>query len=307
MKFFSTEKWVGFFPILAIAFSLVAYYFPNIFTNLKSWIIPLLSIVMFCMGLTLRWKHFLAVLKHPKIIFLGVSIQYLFMPFTAYWLSTALGLSLDQTVGMILVGSTAGGTASNVICYLAKGNVALSVLMTTTSTFVAVLATPSLTFLYLNETIQVPFWKMLNSILQIVLVPVLLGTGINSLFTRGVARIKPLFPILSSLIIVLIIAIIVAINAKTLSSPGPMLIIAVVLHNVSGLVAGYYIPKMFGYDTQTCRTISIEVGMQNSGLSVAMAVKYFSGTTALPGAIFSIWHNISGALVASRWGKSQHR
>jgi len=307
MKFISTEKWVRLFPVLAIAFSLVAYNFPTIFGPLKSWIIPLLSVVMFCMGMTLNWQHLLAVIKHPKIVFLGVSIQYLVMPFTAYWLSTTLGLTLDQTIGMVLVGSTAGGTASNVICYLAKGNVALSILMTITSTFVAVVATPSLTFLYLNETVQVPFWKMLNSILQIVLVPVLLGTGINSLFTRGVAHIRPLFPMLSSLIIVLIIAIIVAINAKTLGGTGPILIIAVMLHNISGLMAGYFIPKLFGYDSQTCRTISIEVGMQNSGLSVALAIKYFSSMTALPGAIFSIWHNISGALVASVWGKSKHR
>ncbi len=305
MQSFSSEHWVRLFPVSAIACSLIAYSSPELFSSLKSWIIPLLSWVMFCMGMTLNWNHFRTALNNPKVIILGVLIQYLIMPFTAFWLAKSLGLTQDQTIGMVLVGASAGGTASNVICYLAQGNVALSILLTTTSTFIAVLATPFLTLLYLNETIHVPFWKMLSSVAQIVLIPVLMGTAINSYFDRYIARIRLIFPLLSSLIIILIIAIIIAINAKTLGHTGPLIVVAVILHNLSGLMAGYMIPKLFGYDTQTCRTLSIEVGMQNSGLSVALAVKYFSGMAALPGAIFSIWHNISGAVIASFWGKSQ--
>lgn len=306
MQSFSTEKWVGLFPVSAIVCSLIAYSYPEPFSDLKSWIVPLLSSIMFCMGMTLNWGHFRAVLINPKIIFVGVLIQYLIMPFMAFWIAKSLELSQDQTIGMVLVGASAGGTASNVICYLARGNVALSVLLTTTSTFIAVLATPLLTLLFLNETIQVPFWKMLSSVAQIVLIPVLIGTAINSYFARNIASIRSIFPLLSSLFIVLIIAIIIAINTKTLANSGPLIVIAVVLHNLSGLMAGYIIPKLFGYDTETCRTLSIEVGMQNSGLSVALAIKYFSGMAALPGAIFSIWHNISGSVIAGFWGKSKH-
>ncbi len=305
MKFLSPELWIKLFPFWAIAVSLIAFYYPHLFASLKPQIVPLLSVVMFCMGMTLTWTHFLAVLKQPKLIFLAVSAQYLVMPFTAFWLANILGLPKDQTIGLVLVGASAGGTASNVICYLAKGNVALSVLLTTTSTLVAVVATPSITYFYLHETVPVPILDMLTSIFQIVLIPVLLGTGINSLFSRGIALIRPLLPLVSSLVIVLIIAIIVAINASTLSQVGPVVVLAVVLHNISGLTLGYLIPKLFGYDTQICRTVSIEVGMQNSGLSVALAIKYFSSMTALPGAIFSIWHNISGALLASYWGKTR--
>jgi len=305
MKLISPEVWIKLFPFWAIAVSLIAFYFPYIFTGLKPQIVPLLSVVMFCMGMTLTWKHFLAVLKQPRIIFLAVLAQYLVMPFTAFWLAKMLGLSKDQTIGLVLVGTSAGGTASNVICYLAKGNVALSVLLTTTSTLVAVVATPSITYFYLHETVPVPVWSMLTSIFQIVLIPVLLGTGINSLFSRGIALIRPVFPLTSSLVIVLIIAIIVAINASSLSQAGSIVVLAVALHNSSGLLIGYLIPRILGYDTQICRTVSIEVGMQNSGLSVALAIKYFSSMTALPGAIFSIWHNISGALLASYWGKSR--
>ncbi|MBE8232870.1 MAG: bile acid:sodium symporter family protein, partial [Endozoicomonadaceae bacterium] len=204
-------------------------------------------------------------------------------------------------VRMILVGSTAGGTASNVICYLARGNVALSILMTLTSTLCAVALMPTLTYLYLNQSIPVPVWGMMRSIILMVIIPVLLGTGINTLFGHKLKAVQAIFPIISSLGIIVIIAIIVGLNHDNMTKLSLPTLSAIILHNLLGLCAGYSIPKLLKYDIQTCRTVAIEVGMQNSGLSVALAIKYFNTAAALPGALFSIWHNVSGSILAAYW------
>ncbi|MGR9106939.1 MAG: bile acid:sodium symporter family protein [Gammaproteobacteria bacterium] len=302
-RFVSLEFLTVLFPLLAIGGSIFAWFQPASLSPLQPAIIPLLSLVMFGMGMTLSFAHFLEVLKKPGVISLAVLTQFFVMPLSAFYIAEILGLSRELTVGMVLVGASSGGTASNVICYLAKGDVALSILLTSTSTLVAVLATPSLTYLYLHESVAVPFAGMLASVLKIVLVPVLLGTLLNSLFARHFARIRAIFPLLSSLSIVLIIAIIVAVNRPTLASAGPLILLAVFLHNLCGLLSGYGVARLFGYSEQVCRTLCIEVGMQNSGLSVALAVGFFAPATALPGAIFSVWHNISGSLLAGYWGR----
>ncbi len=296
-----TRLIITLFPVWAIGLSIIAYFFPNWFTNLKPAIIPLLSLIMFGMGMTLTWRHFTAVIKKPFIIALGVGIQFIFMPFVAWLLALVLELPEQLLVGMVLVGSTAGGTASNVICYLAKGDVALSILMTMTSTLCAVFAMPALTFLYLHQSVPVPVWEMMQSIMTIVLIPVVTGTAINSLYGKHVAKVRDFFPLLSSLAIVLIISIIVALNKQNLSELQLPLLVAVILHNTLGLLSGYVIPRLLNYDPAICRTVSIEVGMQNSGLSVALAIKYFSTLAALPGALFSIWHNVSGSMLAAYW------
>jgi BASS family bile acid:Na+ symporter len=227
------------------------------------------------------------------------------MPLFAYLLAQGLQLSQAQTIGMVLVGCSAGGTASNVICYLAKGNVALSILMTMASTLCAVIAMPLLSYLYLNHSVEVPVLSMMRSILLIVLVPVLAGTAINSFYTHLTRRLEGVFPVFSSMAIVLIIAIIVALNQQNISTLALPVLIAVALHNLLGMTVGYFIPRLLKYDTATCRTVSIEVGMQNSGLSVALAMQYFSAAAALPGAIFSIWHNISGSMLAIYWRREK--
>lgn len=289
------------FPVWAILFSVVAFFAPGLFAGGKPAIIPLLAVVMFGMGMTLKWEHFREVVREPRVILIGVLLQFLIMPLSAYVISSVLGLEIAFTAGMVLVGSSPGGTASNVITYLAGGNVALSITLTMTSTLIAVVMTPLLTLLYLHRMVAVPFWSMLWSVFQIVFVPVVAGTTINTLFGRKLESIRPIFPLVSTLAIVLIIAIIVAINQSKLAGIGLILVAAVIAHNASGLLFGYSIPKLLGYDEQTCRTLGIEVGMQNSGLGVALAVKYFSATAALPGAIFSIWHNLSGSLLAGHW------
>lgn len=205
---------------------------------------------------------------------------------------------------MVLVGACAGGTASNVICYLARGNVALSVLMTLLSTLCAVILMPLLTWIYLNQMVSVPVWDMLQSIVLMVLLPVLAGTLVNSGLEDRLSKVRTVFPLLSSAAIVVIIAIIIGLNQTNLSRAALPALLAVGLHNLLGLAVGYWIVRWMRYDEVIARTVSIEVGMQNSGLSVALAVHYFSSLAALPGALFSVWHNLSGSLLAHYWRRS---
>ncbi len=289
------------FPLWAILFSLIAYFYNGLFAGFKSAIVPLLTVVMFGMGMTLKWENFREIFKSPLVILLGFSLQYLIMPVAAYLISVMLNLSPAMMAGVVLVGCSPGGTASNVITYLGNGNVALSITLTLTSTVFAVVLTPFLSYIILNHVVPVPVAEIFLDILQIVLVPVLIGTAINSFFSDKIGKIRNVFPLISTLAIVLIIAIIVALNKSKIEEMNLIIIAAVMLHNATGLTFGYFIPKLLKYDKKICRTICIEVGMQNSGLSVALAVKFFSAAAALPGAIFSIWHNLSGSVLAGSW------
>lgn len=295
------------FPVWAILLSGAAYLAPEFFTPWKPDIIYLLGLVMFGMGMSLRPDDFLVVFKKPTILLLGVILQFGLMPLLAWSISEWMGLSLMLTAGMILVGASPGGTASNVICYLAKGNVALSITLTTISTVLAVVLTPFLTLLYAGQKIDVPAMKMLRDVLNIVLLPVLAGVGINLIFGRVLDGLQRIFPLISMMAIVLIIAIIVALNQSQLASLALPVVAAVALHNGIGLLAGYLIPKIMKLDERSCRTLAIEVGMQNSGLAVALAIKYFSTAAALPGAIFSLWHNLTGSMLASVWSRQKHK
>ena len=291
------------FPVWAILCSLFAYYQPALLMPWKDAIVPLLVLIMFSMGLTLTVEQFRDVFRRPGVLGLGVLLQYVIMPLAAYLIAQAMELPLAFLVGMLLVGSAPGGTASNVICYLARGNVALSVSLTMLSTLIAFVMTPLLVWLYIGEQVPVPVIDMLLSVLKIVLVPVLLGTLINTYLGKRLAAIESVFPFISMLSIIIVIAIIVALNHDRIASIGGLLITAVILHNLTGLLSGYWIPRLIGFDRVTCRTLAIETGMQNSGLSVALAIKYFSSAAALPGALFSIWHNLSGSLLAGYWSE----
>lgn len=293
------------FPVWAILLSLVAYALPDLFIPLKPSLFFLLGLVMFGMGISLKASDFLRILKSPKPIVLGLLLQFICMPFFAWGISTWLQLPLALATGMVLVGASPGGTASNVICYLAKGNVALSITITTFSTLLAVIATPALSLLYIGKHVDVPAMKMLMDIVKIIILPVAAGVIVNQLFGRFLQSTRQVFPLISVFAIVLIIAIIVALNQSRLGSVGVLLIAAVAMHNALGLVVGYWLPRAFGMDQRTCKTLSIEVGMQNSGLAVALAVKYFTPVAALPGALFSLWHNLTGSLLASFWSRAK--
>ena len=295
------------FPVWAILFAVTAYISPSLFVDLKTQIVPLLTIIMLAMGISLSAKDFLNVAQHKKAVGVGVVLQFLIMPLTALLISFLLGFSPELTVGMVLVGSVAGGTSSNVMAYLAKGNVALSISMTAISTLLGVVLTPLLVELLVGETVDVPVSAMLMSLVKIVLLPVGIGVLINTFAKNAVAKVNALLPLISMIAIVLIIAIVVALNAANLSQVGPMVALAVILHNGIGLTAGYYSCRLLGFNESTCRTIAFEVGLQNSGLATALAMKFFSPASAIAGTIFSVWHNISGSLLAGYWANKQSK
>jgi BASS family bile acid:Na+ symporter len=295
------------FPLWAIVFSVLAWLQPTLFSPFKSWIVPLLSVVMFGMGLTLHVADFKRALKMPRLIASGIALQYSVMPASAFIISVVFGLDPVLTAGMVLVGASPGGTASNVICYLARGNVALSITLTAVSTMLAVILTPLLALLLVDASIQVQAAKMLLSILYMVIIPVSLGVMLNQTAGKRLQPVSHVFPLISVTAIVFIIAIIVSLNADNIGQIGPGLLLAVLLHNGAGLFIGYTASRLLGYQPAECRTLAIEVGMQNSGLAVALAIKYFTATTALPGAIFSIWHNLSGSILAGFWSRQSNQ
>jgi BASS family bile acid:Na+ symporter len=290
-------------PLWALLGAVAAYLAPAPFVAMDGLIVPLLGLVMLGMGMTLTARDFTAVLRRPEVVGLGIGLQYLVMPLAGWAIGLALGLPPALLAGLVLVGASPGGTASNVVCYLARGDVALSITLTIGSTLIAILATPFLTWLYVGERVPVPVEGMLWSIARIVLVPVAVGVMINSLLGAYLGPLKRVFPAVSVAAIVLIIAIIVGLNQANVATLVWAAALAVVLHNALGLAAGYWVARRLGWDERTARTLAIEVGMQNSGLAVALAVKHFSAAAALPGALFSVWHNLSGSLLAGHWAR----
>lgn len=301
-------KWiVTGFPLFAIIAAFLALRFPHLLIDYQVAIIPLLGMVMFAMGLTLSLDDFRRVMKSPQVIGLGLLLQYGLMPLLAFSIALLLNLPADLMVGLVLVGTCSGGTASNVICYLAQGDVALSITLTALSTLLAVFLTPLLTWLYIGQEVPVSVLSMMLTVFKIIILPVSLGIIVNRYYGRYLLHIKQLLPLISVVAIVFIIAIIVALNAHQIPQLAVPLVLAVILHNGTGLLCGYVIAKLMNYDEKICRTLAIEVGMQNSGLAVALAIKFFTPIATLPGAFFSIWHNISGSLLAAYWTrKSSH-
>ena len=293
------------FPVWALCLSCIAFVASDFLSSFEEAIVPLLTLVMFMMGLTLTQKDFKRISKEPKAVFIGVLLQFLLMPVLALTLAGMLQLSNQLTAGMVLVGSCAGGTASNVMTYLAKGDVALSISMTMASTLIGVFATPFLCAFYLSETVSVDTRGMLLSIMQMVFLPVFAGVIVNHLLQTQVVKFERFFPSLSILLILCIIAIVVALNSERLVDIGLLTLVAVILHNSLGLASGFFVSRLFGFNLKQSHTIAIEVGMQNSGLGVALALQYFSSTAALPGALFSVWHNVSGSMLASAWGNKR--
>jgi BASS family bile acid:Na+ symporter len=293
----------SYFAVWVIAISIIAYFIPSIFLIVKSYIPLLLGIIMLGMGMTLKINDFKIAFVNPVPIIIGVALQFLVMPALGFALAVALKLPPELAAGVVLVGACPGGTASNVIVYLSKGNVAVSVAMTTISTLLAPILTPLLMLLYAHSWIPVNPASLFLSIVKIVLIPVLLGLLIKKFLPKFADKAEKITPSVSVLAIIAIIACVVALNVENIVAMGIVTLLAVVLHNLLGLVSGYTVARLFKQNKKNCRAISIEVGMQNSGLGAALAHAYFSPLTALPSAIFSIWHNISGAILASIWSR----
>ena len=292
------------FPLWVIVFSIWAYFDSQTWTALQTFVIPLLSIVMFSMGLTLKTKDFYRIFKNFKIILLGIFLQFLLMPGIGYFLISIFDLETVIAIGILLVGTAPGGTASNVICYLAKGDIALSISLTTCSTFLAVFFMPTLFWLYTGTDIDVPILQMMLSIFKIIILPVTLGVILNSLNLKFLNRIKNALPLIAVTAIVIIIATIIGSSSDQILIYGWLILLIVIFHNLLGFIFGYYSCYLLNLDKKTSRTIAIEVAMQNSGLATALAIKYFGAISAIPAAFYSVWHNISGSLIASFWKKS---
>ena len=264
------------------------------------WINYLLMIVMFGMGLTTKLSDFAIVFKRPGDIITGCAAQFIIMPLLAFVLGKAFGLNNELLVGTVLVGTCPGGTSSNVITYLSKGDTALSVGMTSINTLLAPFLTPLLTYLYLRTSVNVDAKAMFLSIIQVVIVPIGLGLLINRLFGKYTQRIRDSLPLISVAAICLIVAAVVSHNSEKIMSTGLIIFVVVILHNLLGYLFGYLIGVLFKMDLPRKKAVSIEVGMQNSGLATTLAGSAFPNLTmaTVPGAIFSVWHNISGAMLA---------
>lgn len=287
--------------VLVLITALVSLFFPQILANVKPRVInPLLGVVMFGMGLTLKAEDFKVVFSRPKDVIIGCLAQFTIMPATAWILAKLLGLNEELTIGMILVGCCPGGTASNVIAYLAKGDLALSVGMTAVSTILAPILTPLLTWLYAGTFVNVNVTNMFLSILWVVIIPIIAGFTIRHWFSKFADEAVAYLPAFSSIAIALIVAIVVTANSAKILSGGIPIIIAVILHNICGLSLGYLLGRILKLEHAKRVAISIEVGMQNSGLASSLAATHFAAfpMATIPGALFSVWHNISGAIMA---------
>lgn len=291
-------RWMGLMVLLvAIVSMLVPASF--VWINTKA-INPFLGVIMFGMGLTLSLNDFKIVLSRPKDILIGCLAQFTIMPLLAWLLTLAFSLPKELALGVILVGCCPGGTASNVITYLAKGDLALSVGMTACSTLLAPLLTPLLVWLMAGTMVDVDTWGMLLSIVYVVIAPIVVGLLCQRFMPNLTKAVTPYLPAFSSLTIAFVVGIVVSHNADRLMLGGMIVILVVMLHNLLGLSLGFLIGRLLRLQKPKCVALSIEVGMQNSGLASSLANLHFAAypLATIPGAIFSVWHNISGALVA---------
>jgi bile acid:Na+ symporter, BASS family len=261
-----------------------------------------LAVIMLGMGITLSFADFRRALALPRPIALGFASQFLVMPALAWGIARALDLATPFAVGLILVGACPGGTASNVVTYIARANLPLSVLMTMCSTMGAIVLTPLLTEALAGTMVPVDAWGLFVSTLQVVLLPVLIGVSLHHIAPRAVGVVQPIAPLLAVIAIVLIVASVIGQSAQAILASAGRLGAAVLLLHSGGFALGYLIARVFGYDEIVRRTVSIEVGMQNSGLAVVLSRLHFADPlTAVPGALSSVTHSVLGSLLAAIW------
>ena len=295
-------RWMG---MIVLAVGAVSLFVPASFIWIDTWTInPMLGVIMFGMGLTLSPHDFKVVLSRPKDILIGCLAQFTVTPLLACLLAWCFSLPKELALGVILVGCCPGGTASNVITYLAKGDLALSVGMTATSTLLAPLLTPLLVWLMAGTMVDVDTVGMLKSIVYVVIAPIAIGLLCQRFLPRMTKSVTPYLPAFSSLAIAITVGIVVSHNADRLMLGGMIVVLVVMIHNLSGLVLGFAIGRLLRLSRPKSVALSIEVGMQNSGLASSLAVLHFAAfpLATIPGAVFSVWHNISGALAAKLFG-----
>ena len=303
------SSWIGkYMAWIVLAIAALALFLPGTCLWIRTkWINYLLMIVMFGMGLTMKLSDFAIVFRRPRDVITGCLAQFIVMPLLAFALGKLFGLDNELLVGVVLVGTCPGGTSSNVITYLSRGDTALSVGMTSINTLLAPFLTPALTFLYLRTVVSVDVRSMFLSIIQIVIVPIGLGLLINKLFGKRTQKIRDALPAVSVTAICLIVAAVVSHNSEKILSTGGVIFAVVILHNLLGYLCGYLVGVLFRMDPPRKKAVAIEIGMQNSGLATTLAGTAFPGLAmaTVPGAIFSVWHNISGAVLAGVFRRRQ--
>lgn len=300
-----------FMAVIVLAVAALSLFAPSttIWVQTK-WVNYLLMVVMFGMGLTLKLEDFKLVFTRPKDIIIGCVAQFTIMPLLAFALGKIFGLEVGLLAGVILVGTCPGGTSSNVITYLSKGDVALSVGMTSVNTLLAPVLTPAITYLLLRTSVTVDVVSMFLSIVKVVIVPIALGFVINKFFGKFTQKIVAILPAISVIAICLIVAAVVSHNANKILTTGAIVFVVVILHNLLGYALGFLLGKALRLSVPKTKALSVEIGMQNSGLATSLAGTAFPtlAMATVPGAIFSVWHNISGAILANiylRWNGSE--
>ncbi|MFA9500137.1 bile acid:sodium symporter family protein [Mannheimia sp. E30BD] len=293
------------FAIWVVVFAFIAAQYPETFKQFVPWIPYLLGIVMLGMGLTLTFKDFAEVTKNPKSVIIGVIAQFVVMPSIAYGLAKAFNLPPDLAIGVILVGCCPGGTSSNVMTYLARGNTALSVACTTISTLLAPVLTPAIFYLFASQWLEINATAMFISVLQMVLLPIFVGVVIRTIFKQKVEQFSQTMPLISVIAIVLIVTAVVSVSRDRIIESGLLIFAVVALHNGLGYLIGYLASRLFKLPIADSKAVAIEVGMQNSGLGAALAALHFKANPviAVPSAVFSFWHNISGPILAMIFAK----
>ncbi|MBN6520356.1 bile acid:sodium symporter family protein [Acinetobacter pittii] len=296
------------FALWVIVFAALALWQPEFFVWLKAYIPWILGIIMLGMGMTMTVDDFKGVLQSPKAVLIGVVAQFVVMPGLAYALCKLFNLPPEIAVGVILVGCCPGGTASNVITYMAKGNVALSVACTSVSTLLAPVLTPAIFYLLASQWLKIDAASMFISISQVVLLPIVIGLILRTWLKRQVESYIQVMPLVSVIAIVAIVAAIIGGSKAAILQSGLLILVVVILHNGLGYLLGFTAARFFKLPYADSKAIAIEVGMQNSGLGVALAAVHFAASpiTAVPSAIFSLWHNISGPALATYWA-SKHK
>jgi len=296
------------FALWVIVFAALALWQPEFFVWLKAYIPWILGIIMLGMGMTMTVDDFKGVLQSPKAVLIGVVAQFVVMPSLAFVLCKLFNLPPEIAVGVILVGCCPGGTASNVITYMAKGNVALSVACTSVSTLLAPVLTPAIFYLLASQWLKIDAASMFISILQVVLLPIVIGLILRTWLKRQVESYIQVMPLVSVIAIVAIVAAIIGGSKAAIFQSGLLILAVVILHNGLGYLLGFTAARFFKLPYADSKAIAVEVGMQNSGLGVALAAVHFAASpiTAVPSAIFSLWHNISGPALATYWA-SKHK
>ncbi|HWR06067.1 bile acid:sodium symporter family protein [Sporomusa sp.] len=289
--------------IWVIAGAVVAFYYPVAFKPLAQEIPYLLAMIMLGMGLTMTPGEFKLVLQRPKDIFYGITLRYLIMPVVAWGVAKLLALPPELAAGLILVGCCPSGTASNVMTFIARGDTALSVSVSSLNTLLSPILTPAIFLMLVGAIIPVNTSALFIDIFKIIVLPIIIGVSLRLTAEKYVTYLQPIIPAVSVILIVITIGVVVALNAAKISTVAFIALLAVIMHNLLGLGLGYGASRTLGMSEPKSRAIAFEIGIENSGLAVALALAHLDPIAAIPGAIFSVWHNLSGSILAAYWIK----